>query len=76
MLLPTRGQVFRLPLRESGMVKDNLCPSALFHELEPDNRIDPSIPAANAPSLDDQLVRHEFNMSANDVPAKQGKRAT
>jgi hypothetical protein len=49
------------------MIKADLSPRALFRELEPDNRIDPSIPAANAPSLGDQLVRHEFNMPANDV---------
>ena len=57
------------------MVKNDLGPRALLHELELRNRVGARIPAARSPGLDDSLVRHEFDVASRDVPAEQGERA-
>ena len=58
------------------MVKYDLGPGALLHELELRNRIDARSPAACSPGLHDSLVRHKFDVSSRDVPAEERERAS
>jgi hypothetical protein len=58
------------------MVKYDLGPGTLLHELELRYRIDARIPAARSPGLHDSFVRHKFNMSSYDVPAEERERAS
>jgi len=67
---PSCRQVFRRAFRKARMVKYDLGPGALLHELELHNRIDARILAARSPGLHDSLVRHKFDMSSRDVSAE------
>src|ERR1700726_2764784 len=58
------------------MVKYDLAPGALLHELELRNRIDAWSPAARSPGLHDSLVRHKFDVSPRDVPTEEHERAS
>ncbi len=58
------------------MVKYDLGPGALLHELELRNRVDARSPAARSPRLHDTLVRDKLDMPSRDVPAEEGERAS
>jgi len=58
------------------VVKYDLGPGALLHELKLRNRIDARSPAARSPGLHDSLVGHEFDVSSGDVPTKECERAS
>ena len=67
---PSFGQTFRLALRESALIKNNLGAGAVVGQFESHNRIIPRSPAC-APCLYDPLVWHKFKLAAGDVPSKQ-----
>ena len=50
------------------MVKYDLGPVALFHELELHNRVDALRPASRSPSLNDSFLWHQFYVSSCDMP--------
>src|SRR6266436_7955707 len=58
------------------MVKCDLGPGALLHQLKFRNRVDARSPAARSPSLHDSLVRHEFDVPSRDVPTEERERAS
>src|SRR5580698_5493190 len=58
------------------MIKDDLASGSLFHELEPDNRINSCWPVARSPGLDNPHVRHKLDVSSRNVPAVKRKRAS
>jgi hypothetical protein len=58
------------------MVKYDLSPGALLHELELRNRIDARSPTARSPGLNDSLVWYKFDLSSRDVPAEERERAS
>src|SRR5260370_1092894 len=58
------------------MVKYDLGPGALLHELELRDRIDARSPAARSPGLHDSLVRHKFDVSSRDVSTEERERAS
>src|ERR1700693_5531349 len=55
-------QVFRIALGKSSMVKHDLRPRSLFHELKSRNRVNARAPTARPPGLDNTFIRHKLDL--------------
>src|SRR5580700_6093402 len=70
---PSRSQDLRFAVRKARLVKYDLGPRALLHQLEPRNRIDARSPAAGSPGLHDSLPQHKFDLCPVMYPPKSVK---
>jgi hypothetical protein len=73
---PSCRQMFRLPLRETGMVEDDLGTRALFDEFKSRNRVKARTPIYDAPGLNDSFVWHECDMSSHNMSSEDGERTS
>ena len=62
--------------REAGVIKDEVGAGRLGHQFEPGNRIDAFRPRNNPPSLHDEVVRDQLQVSSYDVARKQRERTS
>src|SRR5882724_2089045 len=72
---PSFGQVIRVPLGKSRVIKHNLRAGGLLDEFKSCNRVKTRGPVVHAPGLNDSLVRHQFYMPPQNVAPEKRKRA-
>ena len=58
------------------MVKGDLAPRALLHELELGDRINARKPVTCPPGLDHSHIRHKLDVSSRDVPSEKRERTS
>ncbi len=64
--------MFRPATGKARMVEDKFRGRAMLGELEAGDGVNPGSPTLDAPSLNDALIRHKFDLTANDIPARLG----
>ena len=69
-LVPTAFEMLLAPFRETAMEQRELGFRALRFQFEPDDRIHAFRPVTRTPSLDDTLIRYEFDIPARDQTAE------
>src|SRR5438046_3775098 len=72
---PSFGQVIRVSLGKSRVIKHDLRAGALLDEFKSRNRVKTRGPVAQAPGLNDSLVWHQFDMPPQNVATEKRKRA-
>jgi hypothetical protein len=66
MRSPSGFKVVVVSLRKADVIEYDLRAAALRFQLESDDRINPRIPMAGAPGLNDALVGKQFDVPADD----------
>src|SRR6266404_1238716 len=73
---PSFREMLSSARRKPRVVKNDLASGALLDEFKPGDGIDPRFPVDLTPRLNDPLIRHQFDVAADDISAEQLERAT